>query len=186
MKIADPPKNETARIFQLNSYNVLDTMPEQAYDDITFIASTICDTPIALISLIDEHRQWFKSKVGLECDETDRDAAFCTHALVEPDQLLVIEDALEDDRFVDNPLVTGDPNIRFYAGAVLCTPTGEALGTVCVIDRVPRTLSETQRRGLKSLARLTIAQLELRKAMKDMEQYRKSKKNELLAELLDD
>ena len=184
MKIADPPKNEAARLTALESYDILDTLPEQAFDDITYVASTICETPIALVSLIDGHRQWFKSKVGLDVEETDRDVAFCTHALVEPSQLLVVNDATKDTRFHDNPLVTDFPDIRFYAGAVLCTPNGEGLGTICVIDTKPRHLNEEQEHALRALARMTIAQLELRKAMKDLEEYRKTKKRELMAELL--
>lgn len=183
MKKSPRPKNEGARLIALERYNILDTLPEEAFDDITFIASTICKTPIALVSLVDENRQWFKSKVGLNVDHTDREISFCSHAIVEPEQLLIVPDATEDSRFVDNPLVTGFPEIRFYAGAVLCTSNGEGLGTLCVIDQKPRHISDNQIRALKALARQTIAQLELRKAIHDLERYRKQKKQELLDEV---
>ena len=163
---------------------LLDTLPEQAFDDITFMASAICETPIALVSLVDGARQWFKSKVGLTVDETDKDIAFCTHTLLEPSQMLICSDTAEDVRFFDNPLVTGYPEIRFYAGAALCTPTGEGLGTICVIDREPRILNEMQIDALRALARITMSQLHLRKATKDLADYRKVRKEELLTDLL--
>ncbi len=165
------PTTEDARLDALRTYAVLDTLPEAAYDDITFLASQICDTPIALVSLIDGERQWFKSRVGLDVTETPRDQAFCAHAIMEPGELMVVSDAQLDERFADNPLVTDAPDIRFYAGAPLATSDGHGLGTLCVIDRVPRMLSDCQLKGLRALSRQVMCILEYRKAVSSLARH---------------
>jgi diguanylate cyclase (GGDEF)-like protein len=155
---------ESLRLQALKSYVVLDTPAEQAYDDIVSLAALICGVPMALISLVDEDRQWFKAKVGVDVMETPRGQAFCAHAILEPEQIMEVHDASLDRRFATNPLVTGDPNIRFYAGAPLLTPSGSALGTVCVLDRVPRTLTPAMAEALKALSRQVSELLALRRA----------------------
>ena len=159
------PENEEQRLEELYSYEILDTMSEQAFDDITALASYICEVPIAVMSLVDRDRQWFKSAVGLDVPETHRDLAFCAHAVWEPSEMLVVKDAATDHRFSNNPLVRIDPPIRFYAGAPLLTSTGNALGTLCVIDRVPRELTQDQLDSLEALSRMVMAQLEVRKTL---------------------
>lgn len=154
--------SDAARVSSLQKYAILDSEPEQYFDDLTLLASYVCKTPIALISLIDENRQWFKSKVGISAQETRRDIAFCSVAIQQPD-LFVVPDALADDRFRNNPLVVSDPHIRFYAGMPLVNEDGYALGTLCVVDTTPRRLDPDQESALKALSRLVLAQLEFRR-----------------------
>jgi anti-sigma regulatory factor (Ser/Thr protein kinase) len=165
-----PPVDEQARLAALRRYRILDTEPEEAFDDLTLLASYICGTPMALMTLIDEERQWFKSQRGLgDLRETERSVAFCTHAITQAG-ILEVPDTREDDRFRQNPFVTGQPHIRFYAGAPLITPDGHALGTLCVIDTEPRRLSPDQRRALDALRHQAQAQLELRRRLDDLQQ----------------
>jgi GAF domain-containing protein len=156
------PKTEAARVAALQKYAILDTEPEQAFDDLVLLASFICNTPIALISLVDENRQWFKSKVGISISETPREISFCAAAIQQPD-VFVVPDTLEDERFRNNPLVVSEPKVRFYAGAPLINEEGHALGTICVIDRTPRELDSDKQAALKALCRLVLAQLEFRR-----------------------
>lgn len=161
------PANEVERLQTLRDYCVLDTEPEAVFDELTQVAARICDTPIVLISLIDENRQWFKSRIGLDATETPREIAFCAHALSQSD-LLEVPDALADARFATNPLVTGAPYIRFYAGAPLIAPNGYVLGTLCAIDYVPRQLTTAQCSALQALSRAIVAELELRKRVREL------------------
>ncbi|MDD2933750.1 MAG: diguanylate cyclase [Methylotenera sp.] len=165
MKIAPLPNNEAERLAALKKYDILDTEPDAALDAMVQLASYICQTPIAAISLIDENRQWFKAISGLDAKETHRDVAFCAHAILQ-DETMIVRDALEDERFFDNPLVTADPDIRFYAGVPLATVEGLHLGTLCVIDRVPRDLSQAQLDAINVLAKNIMAHLDLRASHK--------------------
>lgn len=186
MQAALPLPNESRRLERLHSLGVLDTLPQAAYDQITFLASVICDTPIALISLVDQDRQWFKSRVGLDAAQTPRELAFCAHAIHTPDQVMVVNDALSDVRFEDNPLVTGQPDIRFYAGAPIVTDDGFALGTVCVIDRHSRTLNDSQRAALQSLAKLVLSLMEYdsqRRAMEALREHAAAREAEVQSAL---
>ena len=157
------PPDESARLAELRDYAILDTPPEQAFDDLTALASSIAGTPMALISLIDDGRQWFKSRIGIDAPETPREISFCAHAILDS-RTFVVEDATRDARFAGNPDVIGGPEIRFYAGAPLETQAGHRIGTLCVVDRQPRTLSAEDEEALRIIARQVIVQLELRKA----------------------
>ena len=165
MSAALLPSTEPARLEALARYEVLDTPPEREFDDLTLLASYICQTPQALISFVDRERQWFKSRLGIEETETPRSVAFCAHAILQ-DDVMIVPDATKDDRFAGSPLVTSGPKIRFYAGAPLLTEDGHSLGTLCVSDRVPRELSREQIAALRALARQVVAQLELKRRWK--------------------
>lgn len=166
------PKNEAKRLEVLWQYDVLDTVPEAVFDDLTDLAAHICEAPIALISLVDENRQWFKSHVGITARQTSRDISFCAHAILQ-NGLFIVPDATKDPRFKDNSNVTGAPHIRFYAGMPLKSPDGYALGTLCVIDKEPRELRAEQKRALMILARHVESQLELRRHAKELAEARK-------------
>lgn len=169
---APVPDSEPQRLAELFSYDILDTDTEKLFDELTLLASQICETPIALISLVDPDRQWFKSRVGLDATETSRSIAFCSHAILQR-EVFEITNAKDDPRFHDNPLVTGDPNIRFYAGAPLVTPAGHAIGTLCTISDKPKTLTDSQKEALMTLSHSVIAQLELRRKNRDLERTNK-------------
>lgn len=160
--------DEHARQRELDTYRILDTLPDEAFDDVVRLASMLCDAPIALVSLVDRDRQWFKAKRGYEVPATARNEAFCNHAIREPEALLEVPDATQDARFADLPLVSGG-QARFYAGMPLVTPSGAPIGTVCVLDREPRTLDERQREALASLARLTMNLLDGRRRERELE-----------------
>jgi hypothetical protein len=170
MPKAPLPPNEEQRLAALRQYQILDTAPENSFDELVRLAAHICGTPIALVSLVDEHRQWFKAKFGVDVQETPRDVAFCAHAILSPKEPLVVPDATQDPRFADNPFVTQEPHIRFYAGVPLVTPEGQALGTLCVVDFQPRQLSPEQLDQLKALAHQVVAQLELRRTLRELAQ----------------
>jgi GAF domain-containing protein len=159
---APTPQGEEARLEALRQYRILDTAPEKVYDDIVALASRLCEVPTAVISLLDRDRQWFKARVGLDVAETPRDISFCGHVIAGKDTM-VVEDALKDARFSDNPLVMDAPGIRFYAGAPLVNPEGHALGTLCVIDRRPRQITSEQRVALESLTRIVSHLIESRR-----------------------
>ena len=162
MRAAPNPPNEAERLRSLSEYRILGTKPEKAFDNITMMASEICEAPIALISIIDEDRQWFKSKVGLEATETTRDISFCAHTILDS-KPMVIEDALADEKFRDNPLVQKAPHIRLYAGFPLKTDVSHRIGTLCVIDRIPKSLTKTQLKIMQGLADQAAMLLELRR-----------------------
>lgn len=168
------PPDEEARLAELLSYRILDTDSDKVLDDITLLASQICETPIALISLVDPDRQWFKSKVGIDVEQTHRNISFCGHAILDH-SLLEVNDTLNDERFHDNPLVTGAPNIRFYAGTPLVTPNGYALGTLCTIDSKPKVLTKLQKSALDTLGRNIITHLELLKRNAELTQVNQIK-----------
>jgi signal transduction histidine kinase len=168
MPIVPLPKNEDERLASLASYDILDTLEENEFDEITKLASQICETPVALITLIDEKRQWFKSAVGTQYKETPREQAFCAYTILN-NEVMVVNNAREDARFANNPLVTGDPNVVFYAGAPIINEEGHSLGSICVIDTEAKELSSQQIAALKTLSNQVIAQLELRRKIKVLE-----------------
>jgi diguanylate cyclase (GGDEF)-like protein len=165
------PENEAERLAALRSYAVLDTVCETAFDNIAELAAMLTRSPIALVSLVDADRQWFKSHIGLEAAETPRDNSFCAHAILTPDRPLIVPDALNDARFANNPLVTGEPGIRFYAGVPLVNGEGVALGTLCVIDRQPRDMTETEQVILTRLAENVMTTLELRRTTSQVHRF---------------
>ncbi len=180
--------DDARRLRALRSYRVLDTEPELAFDNVTEIAARLFQAPIVLVSMVDEHRQWFKSKVGLEVSETPREYAFCDHA-IRQDEPMVVPDASKDPRFAANPLVTGEPNIRFYCGVPLRTPEGEGLGTLCIIDRKPRSMDGDSLEGLQALARQVEEELEVRKRLAGLEdvlalEKERQRDKELLASMI--
>ena len=170
MSTVPVPQNEEQRVAKLKSYNILDTSPEAEFDDLTKLAARICEVPICLISLVDENRQWFKSKVGLDAPETARDISFCQHAIMD-EKVFEVPDSLKDERFANTPLVTGDPKIRFYSGAPLIDNEGLALGTLCVIDQEPKELTDSQRDSLQEIANTVVRMIRLRKMHKEREEY---------------
>jgi signal transduction histidine kinase len=168
MKAAPLPKNEAERLSELYSYDILDTMPDIDYDHITRIASEICNTPIALIGLIDADRQWYKSQQGLKGTESSRDLSFCSHAILNPEEIMIVPDSSLDERFADNPNVLNEPYVVFYAGVSLISENGFPLGTLCVVDNKPGTLTESQKLSLKALGRQVVALMELRKKNREL------------------
>lgn len=166
------PGNEQERLSVLFEHNILDTLPEKEFDDITRIASEICNTPISLVSIIDSTRQWFKSRQGLDAPETPRELAFCAHAILTPDEIFEVPNSLEDERFHDNPLATGAPHVVFYAGVPLVTEEGMPLGTLCVIDNKPKTLTEDQRTTLRALGNQVARMLELHRKTQALDRAR--------------
>ncbi|MGE0349717.1 GAF domain-containing sensor histidine kinase [Hydrogenophaga sp.] len=160
MQIAPPPANEEQRLARLHGLGILDTLPQKAFDDISALAQLICGTPVALITLVDRDRQWFKSRIGVDASETPREVAFCSHAILDAEHVMVVEDMHQDPRFQDNPLVIGDTQVRFYAGAPIVTADGYALGTVCVVDQQARQLHPVQLDALSKLSGLVADLLE--------------------------
>lgn len=157
------PANEAARLRALSEYHILDSAPEEAFDDLAKLVAQIFGCEIALVTIVDEKRQWFKARVGLDATETPREQAFCAHAILDPMNVMIVPDATRDVRFEANPLVTGSPHIRFYAGAPLLTQQGNALGTLCVIDRTPRQPAPAHLAALRIIGRQVSYLLELRR-----------------------
>ena len=162
--------DEEKRLKALRIYNVLDTAPEDRFDGLARLASYICDTPVALVSFIDKDRLWFKARVGLEISQLSRDQSFCAHAINQPESLFMVPDATQDARFAANPLVTSAPHIRFYAGVPLVTPENQLVGTLCVIDMVPRELNLPQQEALRTLAYQVVTQLEIQRKIDKLEE----------------
>ncbi len=173
MIVAPKPENEIERISSLYEYGILDSMPEKEYDDITRIAANICGMPIAIISLIDNDRQWFKSKVGIDDNETHRDLSFCAHAILTPEDVFTVPNAATDERFFDNPFVTGAPFVGFYAGVPLVNETGNPLGTLCILDNKPNVLAPAQKEALKALARQVVANFEIKRKNQQLANYKR-------------
>lgn len=161
--------HETERLAAIERYDLMDTLADQAYEDIILLASQIFKMPIVLITLVEKERQWFKAKMGLEIDQTPIDQSFCAHAILNQTEVMSVNDATKDSRFSNNPMVLGEPNIRFYAGAPLVTPDGYALGTLCVIDQVPNKIETAQVEALRALSRLVISQFEMRRMAKELQ-----------------
>lgn len=162
------PIEEAARLAALHQYHVLDTPRERQFDDLVWLVAAICEVPIALVSLVDQHRLWFKGRYGVEVTETPREDSFCAHAILAAPEMLIVPDTTRDARFTENALVRGAPHIRFYAGAPLVTPEGHAVGTLCVLDRRPRQLTPTQANALQVLSRQVMNQLELRRRLAEL------------------
>ncbi|WP_374951208.1 ATP-binding protein [Mucilaginibacter sp.] len=171
------PESESERLEALASYDILDTNPEDDFEELTLLASEICQTPIALVSLIDDKRQWFKSHYGLNVTETPKEYAFCAHTIVNPHEIMQVRDARQDERFAHNPLVTGDTKVIFYAGVPLLNEDGYALGSLCVIDHEPKELTEGQLKALRVLSKQVLAQMELRRKINNLQ-----KSNDTLVE----
>ena len=162
MKIAPLPHNEALRLQDLYSYQLLDTPSESDFDELVELASRICNCPISLITLLDKDRQWFKAKKGINADGTSRDEAFCSHAILQ-DEVMIVKDATKDERFFDNPFVIGDPNVRFYAGAPIVSRSGHKLGTICLIDSKPKSFTKEEEALLQLLAKQASRLLEIHK-----------------------
>jgi len=171
MQHAEIPANEAERLKTLRRYGILDTPVETAYDDLLSIATAICGAPMGTVSLVDADRQWFKSRIGVESQQTPRDIAFCAHTILDPGRVFEVNDARNDARFHDSPLVTGDPNIRFYAGAPLVASDGHAVGALCVMDSQPHQLTEMQRTALTALSRQVVVLMELRAAYAELQHH---------------
>ena len=159
--------DEKARLAALHRYSILDTLPEQIYDDVTALASLICGTPMSLVTLLDADRQWFKATTGIAIKETPRSVSFCAHTIA-TSATLIVKDAQQDPRFRENPAVTGPPGVRFYAGAPIVEADGHVLGTVCVIDTAPRSITPIQVAALEALARHTMALMEMRHTIAEL------------------
>ncbi len=173
------PNNEEKRLAILAKYHLFDSDIDSAYDDFTLIASQIAESPVALISLVDKERQWFKSKFGLDLKETSRASSFCAHAILDHNKPLVVEDATKDPRFMDNDLVTGNPQIRFYCGIPLVTFDEYPLGTLCVIDIKPRSISKEQRSALVALSRRVMNRFEIHRLLFELKDVSESQKDNI-------